>query len=400
MTNDSAINFRVMETPEDKTVAENWKEVVPHDINVKIEGIDAFKDFVAVYDRKKGLSNIRIWNVKTGEKEYIKPEDEVYSMMPDSDNPEYDTDTLRISYSSLIRPVTIYDYNITTGEKTLLKQDEVLGGYNPDNYELKQLWASASDGVKIPMSVVYKKGTKKDGKNPLLLYGYGSYGYSMEPDFSSTAFSLIDRGFVFVIAHIRGGGEMGRPWYENGKFLHKKNTFTDFIACAEQLIADGYTNPDKLVIEGGSAGGLLIGAVLNIRPDLFKTAVASVPFVDVVTTMLDETIPLTAIEWEEWGNPNNKEYYDYMLSYSPYDNVEKKAYPNILITAGLNDPRVQYWEPAKWTAKLRAMKTDNHLLFLKTNMGAGHFGASGRYGRLERVAFEMAFILKTLGMDK
>jgi oligopeptidase B len=307
---------------------------------------------------------------------------------------------VRFNYTSLITPRSIYDYNMQTRTRELKKQDEVLGGYDPSRYSSERILARAPDGTSIPMSLVYRKGTVRDGKNPTLLYGYGSYGASSDPGFSSNRVSLLDRGFIYAIAHIRGGGEMGRLWYDDGKLLKKKNTFNDFIACAEHLIAEKYTAPDHLAIQGGSAGGLLMGAVTNMRPDLFHAVVAQVPFVDVINTMSDPSIPLTVIEYEEWGNPNQREAYDYMLSYSPYDNVERKAYPNILITAGLNDPRVAYWEPAKWAAKLRATKTDRKCLLLKTNMGAGHGGASGRYDRLKEVAFDYAFVLDSMGIKQ
>jgi oligopeptidase B len=301
---------------------------------------------------------------------------------------------------SLITPRTVFDYHMDARTRTLKKQDEVLGGYDPALYRSERLHAQAADGKDIPISLVYRQGMKRDGRCPLLLYGYGSYGASMDPYFSSNRLSLLDRGFVFAIAHIRGGGDLGRPWYDDGKLLNKKNTFTDFIACAEHLIAEQYTSPDRLAIMGASAGGLLMGAVNNLRPDLFNVVVAKVPFVDLMNTMLDETIPLTVIEYEEWGNPHEKEYYDYMKSYSPYDNVAARDYPNILITAGLNDPRVQYWEPAKWTARLRALKTDDHRLLLKTNMGAGHGGRSGRYDKLREIAFEYAFMVDVLGVKQ
>jgi oligopeptidase B len=298
----------------------------------------------------------------------------------------------------MVTPTTTYDYNMNTRERVLKKQQEVLGDYNPEDFVTERIFAEADDGVMVPISLVHKKGLARDGRNPTLLYGYGAYGASSDADFSSNLLSLLERNIIIATAHVRGGGEMGRYWYEDGRLLNKRNTFTDFIACAEHLIREGYTSSDRLGIEGGSAGGLLIGAVVNMRPDLFKFALAQVPFVDVMNTMLDETIPLTVIEYEEWGNPNEKEYYDYMMTYSPYDNVTARAYPNMLITAGLNDTRVQYWEPAKWTAKLRELKTDDNLLVLKTDMGSGHGGASGRYGRLKRIAFEYAFALDMLGI--
>ena len=313
-------------------------------------------------------------------------------------NLEFDTTTLRFEYTSMKTPLSIYDYDMVTRAKTLLKREEVLGGFDTDKYVTERLYAPAPDGTEIPLSIVYRKGTQRDGQNPLLLYGYGAYGLSIDPAFASPRLSLIDRGFVYAIAHIRGGQELGRQWYEDGKLLKKKNTFTDFIACAEYLIRERFTNPGKLFAMGRSAGGLLMGAITNMRPDLFKGVVAEVPFVDVITTMLDPSIPLTTGEYDEWGDPNQKEYYDYMLSYSPYDNVEAKNYPNLLITGGLHDSQVQYWEPAKWAAKLRALKTDKNRLLLKTNMDAGHGGASGRFKRHHETAFSYAFLLDLAGI--
>lgn len=395
MTNDNATNFKLMQTPVHSPAKKNWREVLPHRESVKIDGVDAFRDHLVLYERENGLKQIRVTDLRTDNVHYIEFPEPVYTYWPGR-NPDFNTSTLRFTYTSLVTPRSVFDYDMTTRDRELKKQYEVLGGYQPENYQSERIFATASDGTRIPMSLVYKKGLKRDGRNPCYLYGYGSYGTSMEPGFDSKRLSLLDRGFVFAIAHVRGGGEMGRPWYEDGKLLNKMNTFTDFISCAEHLITEKYTSPDKLAIGGGSAGGLLMGAVVNMRPDLFEAVVAKVPFVDVINTMLDETIPLTVIEYEEWGNPNEKEYYDYMMRYSPYDNVEAKAYPHMLITAGLNDPRVQYWEPAKWTAKLRALKTDDNLLLLKTNMGAGHSGKSGRYDYLKDVAFEYAFVLEVV----
>jgi len=382
MTNDNAQNFKLMQTSVDKPAKKNWREIL-------------FKDHLVVYERENGLKQMRITDLRTEKVHYIEFPEPVYTYWPGG-NPDFNTATLRFTYTSLVTPRSVFDYDMNTRDRELKKQYEVLGGYQPDEYQSERIFATASDGTRVPMSLVYKKGLKRDGRNPCYLYGYGSYGASMDPGFDSKRLSLLDRGFVFAIAHVRGGGEMGRPWYEDGKLLNKMNTFTDFISCAEYLITEKYTSTDKLAIAGGSAGGLLMGAVVNMRPDLFEAVVAKVPFVDVINTMLDETIPLTVIEYEEWGNPNEKEYYDYMMRYSPYDNVDAKDYPNMLITAGLNDPRVQYWEPAKWTAKLRAMKTDDNLLLLKTNMGAGHSGKSGRYDYLKEVAFEYAFVLDLL----
>ena len=396
VTNDQAKNFRLMMTPINQTGQEYWKELVPHRKDVLLEGIEIFRDYLVVIERQNGLLQLRTkpWN---GQNEhYLDFGEPAYLAYP-SNNFDFDTSILRYTYSSLTTPRSVYDYDMATRQKTLLKQEEVLGGFDSNNYRSERLYARAKDGVKIPISVVYRQGLKKDGTDPLLLYGYGSYGASMDAAFDPFRISLLDRGFVFAIANIRGGQELGRQWYEDGKLLKKKNTFTDFIACAEHLVAEKYTCPDQLFIEGGSAGGLLIGAVVNMRPDLFKGAIAAVPWVDVITTMLDESIPLTTNEYDEWGNPNRKEYYDYMLSYSPYDNVKKKDYPHILVTTSLQDSQVQYWEPAKWVAKLRDMKTDNNRLLLRTYMEAGHGGVSGRYKRYHETAFVYAFLIDLAG---
>ncbi|MFP4082660.1 MAG: S9 family peptidase [Candidatus Aminicenantes bacterium] len=394
-TNWKAENFRLMETPIDKTAKENWKEIIPHREDVLLEQFEVFKDYLVVNERKNGLTNLRIirWDDKS--EHYLDFGEETYTAYI-AHNPEFDTELLRYGYSSLTTPNSIFDYNMTSREKKLLKQEEVVGDFDSSNYHAQRLYAAAKDGIKVPISLVYRKGLKKNGDNPCLLYGYGSYGASMDPYFSSPRLSLLDRGFVFAIAHIRGGQEMGRRWYEDGKLLKKKNTFTDFIACAEHLIAEKFTSPDKLFAMGGSAGGLLMGAVVNMRPDLFKGIIAAVPWVDVVTTMLDDSIPLTTAEFDEWGDPRKKEYYHYMLSYSPYDNVEAKSYPAMLVTTGLHDSQVQYWEPAKWVAKLRAMKTDDSLLILDTDMESGHGGASGRFQRYKRTALMYAFMLDQL----
>lgn len=392
VTNLDAKNFRLMKTPVNRTTKDNWKEVIAHREDVMLEGIELFSNFMVIDERQEGLNNLRVINMKDGSEYYLEFWEEVYTAGI-SYNPEFDTETLRFSYTSLTTPNSTYDYDMKRREKVLLKQQEVLGDFDPDNYEAKRIYGTAADGEKIPMSIVYRKGLETDGKNPALIYGYGSYGFTMDPRFSSVRLSLLDRGFVFAIAHIRGGQVYGRPWYEDGKLLNKMNTFTDFNSCAEALINQGYTNPDKMFAEGGSAGGLLMGAVINLRPELYKGVIAAVPFVDVVTTMLDETIPLTTSEYDEWGNPNEKEYYDYMLSYSPYDQVEAKDYPNILVTTGLHDSQVQYWEPAKWVAKLRDMKTDNNHLLMYCNMDTGHGGASGRYERYRETAMEYAFLL-------
>ncbi|MCB8922925.1 MAG: S9 family peptidase [Ardenticatenaceae bacterium] len=392
---DGATNSKVVTTLAATPGRAHWQDLIPHRADVKVDDVDVFNDFMAVYQRENGLKTLRITAFDSGETHTITFPDPVYSYTQ-SANPEFASDTLRFTYSSLTTADSDIDYNMRTRSWAVVKQVPILGGYDPANYQSERIWATAVDGTKIPISLVYRKGMQRDGNNLCHLYAYGSYGYSTEPTFRRDLLSLIDRGFIFAIAHIRGGQEMGRQWYEQGKYLHKKNTFTDFIACGRHLIAEGYTRREKLVISGRSAGGLLMGAVLNMAPDLADTAVAGVPFVDVVTTMLDETIPLTVPEFEEWGNPKNKEYYDYMLSYSPYDNVEANAYPNILVTAGLNDPRVAYWEPAKWIAKLRTLKTDDNHLFFKIFMGAGHFSSSGRYDHLKDTAFEYAFILDTL----
>lgn len=398
-TNDQAKNFRLMEAPVLRPSRMNWKEVIQHRDSVKIEGIDLFQNHLVVYERGKGLKQLRIINLVSNEVHYAEFPEPVYAFWAGR-NREFDTNLLRFTYMSLVTPRSVYDYDMETRRRELKKQYEVLGGYDPDQYQSERVFATASDGTEIAISMVYRKGMVKDGTNPLLLYGYGAYGFSMEAGFSCNRLSLLDRGFIYAIAHIRGGGEMGRYWYDQGRLLNKRNTFTDFIACAEHLIAEKYTSPDNLVISGVSAGGLLMGAVTNMRPDLFKAVVAEVPFVDVINTMLDESIPLTVIEYEEWGNPNDKQYFDYINSYSPYDNVEAKDYPHILITAGLNDARVQYWEPAKWTARLRALRTDDNLLLLKTKMGAGHGGASGRYDYLADVAFKYVFILDLFRIEE
>ncbi len=399
-TNKDAINFKLVETPLDKTGVENWKDVIPHREDVLLEGVEVFKDYWGISERKNGLLQVRIREMASGKDEYLDFGEPAYTAYP-SGNAEYNSDILRYSYTSLTTPNSTYDYNLKTKQKTLLKEQEVLGGFDKNDYITERVYATARDGVKVPVSVVYKKGTKKDGSAPLLLYGYGSYGASMDASFSSARLSLLNRGFVYAIAHIRGGQELGRQWYEDGKLLKKKNTFTDFIDCGEYLIAEKYTSKGHLYAMGGSAGGLLMGAVVNMAPDLWNGVVAQVPFVDVITTMSDPSIPLTTNEYDEWGNPAaNKEQYEYIKSYSPYDNVEAKAYPNLLVTTGLHDSQVQYFEPAKWVAKLRAMKTDNNLLLLKTNMEAGHGGASGRFDYLKEVALNYAFFFALEGITK
>ncbi|MBO9155146.1 S9 family peptidase [Chitinophaga sp. GCM10012297] len=399
VTNYDAKNFRLMTAPEGKTGKSHWTELIPHRADVLLEGIDLFKDYLVVSERKGGLTQLRIINDATKQEHYLDFGEQAY-VARSAANPEMDTKILRYSYTSLTTPNSTYDYDMEAKTKELKKQQEVIGGYDPKNYVTERVFAKAKDGTQVPVSLVYKKGFEKNGKAPLLLYGYGSYGASMDPNFSSNRVSLLDRGFCYAIAHIRGGQEMGRSWYEDGKMFKKKNTFTDFIDCAEFLIANQYTSKEHLYAQGGSAGGLLMGAVVNMRPDLFKGVIAAVPFVDVVTTMLDESIPLTTGEFDEWGNPKNKDSYDYMKSYSPYDNVEAKEYPNMLVTTGLHDSQVQYFEPAKWVAKLREMKKGDEILLMETNMEAGHGGASGRFKALKDVALQYAFIFYLEGITK
>ena len=395
-TNDRAQNFKLVKAPLANPSKENWIEVIPHRPETLFEDFDLFSKFLVTQERSNGLTQIHIqpWEAE-GEAEghSLAFEDETYTAYVGT-NPEFDTNLLRFVYNSLVSPSSVYDYDMVTRQKTLLKQQEVVGGHEPSNYHSERIWAKAADGVLVPISLVYQKSTfSKSGKNPVLLYAYGSYGYSMDAYFSSNRLSLLQRGFVFAIAHIRGGEDLGRAWYEDGKLLKKKNTFTDFIACAEHLVQQEYTSPAHLYAMGGSAGGLLMGAVINMRPDIFNGVIANVPFVDVVTTMLDESIPLTTGEFQEWGNPKEKEFYEYMLSYSPYDNVMAQNYPHLLVTSGLHDSQVQYWEPTKWVAKLRDQKTDPHTLLLFTNMEAGHGGASGRFNPLKEIALEYAFLL-------
>lgn len=390
---DKATNFKLMKTPETATSADNWKDLIGHRKDVLLEGIDIFKDYLVVEERSNGLNRIQIrpWN---GKGEYYLPfSSETYTAYTTT-NVDFDTEILRYGYQSLATPSSIIDFNMRTQEKKVLKEQQVLGGkFDKNNYIEERVWATATDGTKVPISIVYRKGIQKDGKNPLLLYAYGSYGATMDPYFSSTRLSLLDRGFIYAIAHIRGGEDLGREWYENGKLLKKKNTFTDFIDCSKFVIAQKYTSAAHLYAEGGSAGGLLMGAIVNMAPELYNGVIAQVPFVDVITTMLDDTIPLTTGEYDEWGNPNEKKYYDYMLSYSPYDQVKAQAYPNMYVSTGLHDSQVQYFEPAKWVAKLRVMKTNDKQLFLDTNMDAGHGGASGRFEALKELAKEFAFLL-------
>jgi len=398
-TNKDALNFKIVETPLNKTGVENWKDFIPHRKDVLMEDVTAFKNYLIFSERQNGLSQLVIYDRKTGKKEFLKFDEPTYTVYS-LDNPEYNTDSFRFGYTSMITPSSQFEQDLKTGKRVLLKQQEVLGGYNKDNYTTERLFATAKDGTKIPISIVYKKGVKKDGNNPLLLYAYGSYGSSMDASFSSTRLSLLDRGFAYAIAHIRGGQEMGRQWYEDGKMMKKKNTFTDFIDAGEYLVKEKYTSPKHLYAQGGSAGGLLMGAIANMSPTLWNGVISQVPFVDVVNTMLDTSIPLTTNEYDEWGNPNNKEAYFYMKSYSPYENIEKKNYPNLLVTTGLHDSQVQYFEPAKWVAKLRDMKTDKNVLLLKTDMAYGHGGASGRFDYLKDLALVYAFMFKLEGITK
>ncbi|MNK54614.1 Protease 2 [compost metagenome] len=390
---DKATNFKLMKTPENKTGKKNWVDLIPHREDVLLEDIEIFKNYLVVEERSNGLNHIRImpWN---DEPDYYLPfGSETYNAYTTT-NVDFDTDILRYSYQSLATPSSVIDFNMKTKAKEILKEQEVLGGkFDKNNYIEERVWATARDGVKVPISMVYRKGLEKNGKNPLLLYAYGSYGITMDTYFSSTRLSLLDRGFVYAIAHIRGGEDLGRQWYEDGKLLKKKNTFTDFIDCSKFVIDQKYTSPEHLYAEGGSAGGLLMGVIVNEAPELYNGVIAQVPFVDVITTMLDDSIPLTTGEYDEWGNPNNKKYYDYMLSYSPYDNVKAQEYPNMYVSTGLHDSQVQYWEPAKWVAKLRDLKTNDKLLFLDTNMDAGHGGASGRFEALKDLAKEFSFLL-------
>lgn len=398
-TNLAAKNFKIMTSAENKTDSSAWKELIPHDDKVLIQGFDLFKGFLAISERKNGLTQIHILNTKDNSSHYLSFDEAAYAA-DISYSPDYNTDVMRYNYTSLTTPNSVYDYNMSTKAKKLMKQQEVVGTFNPKDYETERVFATAKDGTKVPISIVYKKGYKKDGTAPLLLYGYGSYGHSIDAAFSSVRLSLLDRGFAFAIAHIRGGQEMGRSWYEDGKMFKKINTFTDFIDCADYLLANKYTSKEHLYAVGGSAGGLLMGAVVNLRPELWHGVVAAVPFVDVLTTMSDPSIPLTTNEYDEWGNPASKESYTYMKSYSPYDNVEKKAYPNMLVTTGLHDSQVQYFEPAKWVAKLREMKTDKNVLLLYTNMEAGHGGASGRFKALRDQARDYAFLCALEGITK
>lgn len=399
LTNQEAENFRLLKVPVDRPDAGSAQEVIAARSDVTLEGIDLFRHHLVVYERSGGLRQIRVQDLRDGRVHRVDFPEPVYTFWPE-ENPEFQSSLLRFSYTSLVTPRTVYDYHLDDRTWELKKYDRVGGGHDPSRYRTERIWASASDGVSIPISLVYTRDLSAEQPHPLYLYGYGAYGISVEPRFSIYRLSLLDRGFIYARAHVRGGGEMGRRWYLDGKLLSKMNTFTDFIACADDLIERGYTSADRLVISGASAGGLLIGAVLNMRPGLFAAAVADVPFVDALNTMLDPTIPLTVTEYEEWGNPSEERYYHYIKRYSPYDNVAPQDYPPLLVTAGLNDPRVQYWEPAKWTARLRAVKTDRNPLLLKTDMGSGHLGQTDRYDALREVAFEYAFILSLFGIDE
>lgn len=393
LTNQNHHNFSIKTCRKDSTNKENWKEFISGKEEVLIEGLDVFNDFLVISQRDRGLLQLFVMNLKTKTNHYI-PFNEPTYVVGTSSNLMMNTSKLRYSYNSMVNPGTMYEYDMLTKENKVLKVKEIVGGYDQSQYISERIWANGRDGTKIPMSMVYKKGLQKNSENPTLLYAYGSYGYSIDPTFSSNRLSLLNRGFIFVIAHVRGGEDMGRKWYENGKLLKKKNTFFDFIDCGEHLIKENFCTSKNLYASGGSAGGLLMGAVINMSPNLFNGVIAHVPFVDVVTTMLDESIPLTTGEYDEWGNPNNEEYYNYMMSYSPYDNIQKIDYPNLLVTTGLHDSQVQYWEPAKWVAKLREMKTDEKLLLLKTNMKAGHGGSSGRFEYLKEIALDYAFLFK------
>jgi oligopeptidase B len=397
-TNRGCRNFRIVTAPVASPGPDGWKELLPCRPAVMVSGLDLFANHAVVLEREDGLPRIRVIDLATKAEHRVDFGEPVYAVGPQS-NAEFDTPLFRFGYQSFTTPQSVYDYDMASRERKLLKRTEVLGGYDPDRYQAERRYATARDGTKIPISLVYKKGFVPDGKAPLWLNGYGSYGSPSFATFNSNRFSLLDRGFVFAIAHIRGGGEMGKPWHDQGKMMSKKNTFTDFIAVAEQLIADRYTSKDRLVIEGGSAGGLLMGAVTNMRPDLFKIVVTRVPFVDVINTMLDETLPLTVGEFEEWGNPKKKEEYDYIKSYSPYDNLAAKPYPTILVKTSFDDSQVMYWEPAKYVAKLRTLKTDSNPLVFKINMAGGHGGSSGRYDRLKELAFDYAFVLTQLGIS-
>jgi oligopeptidase B len=397
--NDTGRNFRLVKAPASDPGSRNWQEVVPHRSSVMLEGVEFFRNYYVSQEREDGLPQIRVTVLRDGQSRRVDFPEKAYDTYPHL-NREYDTTKFRYGYQSPVTPDSVFEYDMQAGTSKLLKQKEVLGGYDRTRYQVDQIYATAMDGTKVPISVLYLKGTKLDGKGPLYVYGYGSYGISSDDDFESNLFSMVDRGVVTAVAHIRGGGEMGKVWHDQGRMMNKKNTFTDFISCTEYLVAQGYGSKDRLTIEGASAGGLLMGAVLNMRPDLFHAAIVGVPFVDVINTMLDATIPLTAPEFEEWGNPKEEAAFDYMFSYSPYDNIEQKAYPNMLVKTSFNDSQVMYWEPTKYVAKMRALRTDHNVLILKANMQpAGHGGASGRYDRLKDDAFDYAFLLTQMGIE-
>jgi len=400
LNNDNAKNFKLSVCPVDKTGRADWADLIAPRRDTLLENVEVFEKWLVLKERKDASGLLRVIERGTGAEHQIDFDESAYTADP-GENAEYKTNLFRFNYESMTTPPSVYDYNMADGTRALMKRQQVLGGFRPEDYSSERLWFKARDGEKIPISIVYRKGLDLfSGKNPVWLYSYGSYGYSTDPDFSSLRLSLLDRGFVYVIPHVRGGSEMGRRWYESGRQLKKKNTFYDFIDATKYLIERGMTSPEHIYAEGGSAGGLLMGAALNLAPELYHGVTADVPFVDVLTTMLDPDIPLTTGEYDEWGNPGVKEYYDYIKSYSPYDNVERKAYPNILVTTGLNDSQVQYWEPAKWTAKLRALKTDKNVLLLKTDMDTGHGGKSGRFESFKLVALEYAFMLDLEGIKK
>ncbi len=399
-TNKNAENFKVVRAPLNNPSEENWTDFIAHNPAVKIDDISFFKDYAVISERENGLEYLKVMDLKTRRASVrIATDEDVYTMGL-SGNPEFDTDVIRYNYASMITPNSTYEYNFKTRKRELLKQQEIPSGYDKTQYETKRVWAMARDGVKVPVSLIWKKGTKMDGSAPMLLYAYGSYGFSMTPAFSTQRLSLVDRGMIYAIAHIRGGSELGEKWRQDGRMFKKLNTFYDFIDSAKWLQANKYTSADRTVIQGGSAGGLLMGGVVNMSPQTFKAAIAQVPFVDVMNTMLDETLPLTTEEWIEWGNPNEKPAWDYMIQYSPYDNVKAQNYPNMLVETSLNDSQVPYWEGAKFVAKLREMKTDKNVILLKTNMGAGHGGASGRFDRLKEIAFSYSYALTQVGITK
>jgi oligopeptidase B len=399
VTNENALNFKLMAAPVSNPARQNWRERIPNRPHILLDSIEVFRDYLVRFEREGGLRRIRVSNIDGSAERDISFPDPGYAVYP-SNNPEFNTQELRFNYSSLVTPYSVIDYDMAAGEWKLRKQDVIPSGYNPGEYQSERITATAPDGVNIPISLVYRKGFTRNGSHPLLLIGYGSYGMSFDPGFDSIRLSLLDRGFAFAIAHIRGGAEMGRAWYEAGRLVNKQNTFSDFIACAEHLVAQGYTSSHMLAIMGRSAGGLLMGVVVNMRPDLFRAVVADVPFVDVITTMSDPTIPLTTLEYSQWGDPHDRANYDAMRAYSPYDNVKAQAYPDMLVTGGLNDPRVAFWEPAKWVARLRTLKTDNNQLLLMTNLRAGHAGPSGRYNHLRDMALKYAFLIDRLGSSR